>query len=106
MLELAHENRSLADEIAESIRQAIARRRPGRLRSSALDHIGLAETRLIQGEYEEASRLGHEAVEIVEQTPSDRVRVKLAELYRHTHAYARVPVVADLRDRIRALLAV
>jgi len=42
---------------------------PGRLRSAALDQIGLAETRLIQGELEEATRLGHEAVTVVEQTP-------------------------------------
>jgi hypothetical protein len=75
------------------------------LRSSALDQIGLAEARLIQGEMEEASYLGHQAAALVEQTPSDRVRVKLTELYQHSNPHADVPVIASLRDRIRSLCA-
>ncbi|MGH4010569.1 MAG: hypothetical protein ACRDTH_20825 [Pseudonocardiaceae bacterium] len=71
----------------------------------ALDQIGLAEARLVQGEMEEASRLGHQAAALVEQTPSDRVRVKLAELYQHSNAHAGIPVIASLRDRIRSLCA-
>jgi hypothetical protein len=105
LLDLAHDNCELADETADHIEQAIALRRSGRLRSSALDQIGLAETRLIQSELEEASRLGHEAVAVVEQTPSDRVRVKLAELYQHSTAYANIPAIASLRDRMRSLFA-
>jgi hypothetical protein len=104
-LELAHGDRRFAAETADRIGQAVSLRRPGRLRSSALDQIGLAEARLVQGELEEAVRVGHEALGIVEQTPSDRVRVKLAELYEHTNAYANVPVLASLRDRIRTLFA-
>lgn len=73
------------------------------LRSSALDQIGLAEARLVQGEMEEASCLGHQASALVEQTPSDRVRVKLTELYQHSNAHADVPVIASLHDRIRSL---
>ena len=105
LLELAHDDPTLADETADRIGQAVALRRPGRLRSSALDQIGLAETRLIQGEMEEAARLGFEAAAVVEQTPSDRVRVKLAELYQHSNASADLPVIAGLRDRLRSLLA-
>lgn len=105
LLELAHRDKRLADETAERISQAIALRRPGRLRSSALDQIGLAEARLIEGEMEEASRLGHQAVALVEQTTSDRVRVKLAGLYQHSNAHVDVPVIASLRDRIRSLCA-
>ncbi|MGH4011412.1 MAG: helix-turn-helix domain-containing protein [Pseudonocardiaceae bacterium] len=37
LLELAHQDKRLADETAERISQAITLRRPGRLRSSALD---------------------------------------------------------------------
>ena len=103
--ELALQDKRLADETAERISQAIALRRPGRLRSSALDQIGLVDVRLIQGEMEEASRLGHQAVALVEQTPSDRVRVKLAGLYQHSNAHADIPVIASLRDRIRSLCA-
>jgi transcriptional regulator with XRE-family HTH domain len=103
--ELALQDKRLADETVERISQAIALRRPGRLRSSALDQIGLVEVRLIQGEMEEASRLGHRAAALVEQTPSDRVRVKLAGLYQHSNAHADIPVIASLRDRIRSLCA-
>lgn len=103
LLDLAHHNYELAHETADHIERAVALRRPDRLRSSALDQIGLAETRLIQGEMEEASRLGHEAVTVVERTPSDRVRRKLAELYHYSAAHAGVPVIADLRDRMRSL---
>jgi hypothetical protein len=102
---LTHDHPELADETADRIKQAIALRRPGRLRSSALDQIGLAETRLIQDELEEASRLGHAAVTVVEQTPSDRARVKLAGLYQHSTAHANIPVITSMRDRIRSLLA-
>src|SRR5439155_17781338 len=69
-----------------------------------LDHIGMAEARLIQGELEEAARLGHEAAAIIEQTRSDRVRVKLVELYQHSTAHATVPAIAELRDRVRSLV--
>ncbi len=105
LLELAHERPELAEETAERINQAIALRRPGRLRSFALDQIGLAEARLIQGEMEEASRLGHAAAAVVEQTPSDRVRVQLAEFYQHSNTFDNVPAIANLRDRIRPLLS-
>ena len=105
LLELAHHDKHLADEAAGRISQAITLRHPGRLRSSALDQIGLAEARLIQGELEQAAYLGHHATALVEQTPSDRVRVKLTELYQHSNAHADVPVIASLRDRIRSRCA-
>ena len=104
LLELAHDRPELAAETAGHIQHAIATRRPGRLRSAALDQIGLAEARLVQGELEEAARLGQLAAGVVEQTPSDRVRVKLNKLYRYTTAYAHVQAIASLRDRVRPLL--
>lgn len=105
LLGLAHHDKQFADEAVERISQAITLRRPGRLRSSALDQIGLAEAQLIQGEMDEASRLANQAAALAEQTPSDRVRVKLAGLYQHSNAYANIPVIADMRDRIRPLCA-
>ncbi|MGH3822742.1 MAG: helix-turn-helix domain-containing protein [Pseudonocardiaceae bacterium] len=101
--ELAHHDKQFAGETVERVSQAITLRRPGRLRISALDQIGLAEARLIQGEMDEASHLAQQAVALVEQTPSDRVRVKLAGLYQHSNAYANIPVIAGMRDRIRSL---
>ncbi|HYV30877.1 MAG TPA: hypothetical protein VEO53_07230, partial [Candidatus Binatia bacterium] len=104
LLDLAHEQPALADETGSYIEQAIRARGPGHLRSAALDHIGLAEARLIQGELEEAARLGHEAVAVIEQTRSDRVRVKLVELYQHATVHAAVPAIAGFRDRVRSLV--
>lgn len=104
-LDLAHTNREMADEAVAEIESAIDLRRPGRLRSSALDHIGLAEARLIQGELDEAVRLGHSAADVVEQTCSDRARVKFAEFHQHVATFAEVAAVAELRERIGTLLA-
>lgn len=105
LLGLAHHDKQFVDEAVKRISQAITLRRPGRLRSSALDQIGLAEARLIQGEMDEASRLANQAAALAEHTPSDRVRVKLAGLYQHSNEYANIPVIADMRDRIRPLCA-
>jgi hypothetical protein len=105
LLELAHQNKRYAAETVERISRAVALRQSGRLRSSALDQIGLAEARLIEGECEEAAALGQSAAAVVEQTLSDRVRVKLVELYRASDAHASVPAIAGLRERIRSVLA-
>ena len=86
------------------IEQAITDRPTGRLRSSALDHIGLAEARLIQSDLGEVVRWGHEAAALVEQTLSDRVRVKLVELYQRTAAHNGDSGISTLRDRIRSIL--
>jgi hypothetical protein len=104
-LELAYEDKRLADEAATRITLAIAQRGTGHLRSSALDYIGLAEARLIQEDFGQAARLGHEAVDIVERTRSDRVRVKLAELYQYSATHKGVAEIGILRDRIASVLA-
>jgi transcriptional regulator with XRE-family HTH domain/tetratricopeptide (TPR) repeat protein len=106
LLELAHRKRLPANQASDHIQRAIAIRQSGSLRSSALDQVGLAEARLVQGHAEEASRLGHEAIDTVAQTHSHRARVKLAELYTYTEAHAKVPSVAELRGRIRDLLPI
>jgi len=105
LLDLAHEHSELADETVHRVEQAISLRRPGRLRSAALDQIGLAEAWLVKGELQEAGRLGLQAAEVAEQTPSDRVRVKLAEFYQHSNKYARVRPIAELRDRLQLSLS-
>lgn len=103
-LELTRKDRRQAQYAADSIGVAITRRRAGRLRSAALDQIGLAEARLLQGEHDEAAKLGEEALYAVAQTPSDRVRVMLIELYRNSIDYGSVPAIAGLRDNIRGVL--
>jgi hypothetical protein len=63
----------------------------------------MAEARFIEGEVEQACRIGHDALDVVEQTASDRVRVKLAEVDAIAEHYADAREVAQLRDRIRPL---
>jgi hypothetical protein len=104
LLDLAHQHPSLAGETATYLDTAIRVRRSKRLRSVSLDRIGVAEARLIEGELEEACRLGHAAAQVAEQTPSDRVRVKLREFYWFTQPHAAEPPVADLRDRLVGIL--
>ncbi len=105
LLDLARQNRDLARESAGYISRAVTLRTPGRLRSSALDQLGLAEALPIQGELAEAARVGHQALAVAERTPSDRVRLKMATVYQRTAVHLRVPAVADIRDRMRSLLA-
>lgn len=103
-LELAHRDPTLAPEAATYIERAIDLRGEGHLRSSALDVLGLAETRFIQAEPEESARLGLDALALVQQTPSMRVRVKLAELYEYTRPRQDVRAIAEFRDNVRPLL--
>lgn len=85
------------------IGQAIQLRHPDRLRSGALDHLGLVEARLIEGEVEEACRIGHDALTMCEHTQSDRVRVKAVRVYKSTERVKSV-AVSELRDRLRPLV--
>jgi transcriptional regulator with XRE-family HTH domain len=105
LLDLARTRPKLAEETATVIARAVTLRQPPILRSTALDNIGLAEARLIQGELDEAARVGHAALDLAEQTASDRVRVKLSEFYEQTSAHRAVPPIAELRERIRPPLA-
>ncbi|WP_435593049.1 helix-turn-helix domain-containing protein [Nocardia sp. bgisy118] len=98
-------DRVTASEAAEYIGRAIESRRPGRRRSAALDQLGMVEARLIEGELEEACRIGHTALQVVEQTASDRVARKLARVYNRTGQFAMVGAVVELRERMWPLVA-
>ncbi len=104
LLEAAHRQKDLAGDAATRIQQAVELRRPRRLRSAALDQLGLAEARLLGGDVDEAARLGLEAADTIERTHSDRVRVKMIELFGFTDPYASVAPVADLRARFTNIL--
>ncbi|WP_210744885.1 hypothetical protein [Nocardia flavorosea] len=84
LLDMSRRKPVFAGEAAEQIALAVQSRRSDRIRSTALDRLGLAEARVIQGEVEEACRVGHDALDVVEQTRSDRVRVKVGKLYKRT----------------------
>ncbi len=104
LLELARSQPGLAEEAANAITQAVEVRAGTALRSSALDRLGLVEARLIQRELDAAAQLGHEAADAVEQTTSDRARVKLQEVYDLTATYTNHEPVAELRLRLGELL--
>ncbi|MFI8977413.1 hypothetical protein ACIGO9_31355 [Nocardia asteroides] len=104
LLELARKENDFADEAAEAITSAIALRKPERWRSSALDRLGIAEARLIQGEYSEALRLGHVALVDVSKTSSHRVQAKISEVYQRTETCANSRPVIELRDMLHPLM--
>ncbi|WP_228002117.1 helix-turn-helix domain-containing protein [Nocardia australiensis] len=105
LLEMARHTPMFAAEAAEHISAAIELRRPDRFRSGALDRLGLAEARIIEGEVDEACRVGHDALAMVEQTQSDRVRVKASKVFKRTGRVKDVAAVAELRDRLRPLVS-
>jgi transcriptional regulator with XRE-family HTH domain len=86
LLDVAHHRSEYAEEAASCIGRAVQLRRAQSVRSAALD------------------QLGKQATQTVDRTHSDRVRVKLAELYGHTEPYVSVSLVAELRDRITVIL--
>lgn len=103
LLELARLRPVYAGEAAEAIDRAISMRKPERWRSTALDQLGTAEARLIQGEYEEARRLGVRALESVAQTTSDRVRRKLGQVYRRAQDCGDSRPVVELLELMEPL---
>lgn len=107
LLELAQAHPRLTEPAAVSIQDAISLRQPGTLRSSALDHIGLTHARLLQGEFDEAAIIGHQAIDIVSSTRSHRAAVQLKELNLALTQYAvdepPSSPVGQLRDRLREL---
>lgn len=106
LLDMARRDPTLAAEAAQEIDRAITLRRPDRHRSSALDRLGIVEARMLQGEVEEACRLGNAALDVVEKTSSDRVNKKLLKVYSRTEQYVGVREVAELRGRMQELLTV
>ncbi|MGQ4598019.1 hypothetical protein [Nocardia sp. R6R-6] len=105
LLEIARHDPSYAGEAAQQIGQAIELRNPNRRRSAALDQLNMTEARLIEGELEEACRIGHAALAVAGQTASDRVAQKLTRVYNRTGDFVGERAVVDLRERMRPLVA-
>ncbi|ORT49037.1 hypothetical protein KBI5_14845 [Frankia sp. KB5] len=104
LLDIAHQAPEHADEAATWLSQAVEARDVTSVRSTALDQLGYAEIRLVQGEFDEAARLGHAAVTMVERTRSSRVRVKLGQFHRHAESRTSARPIADLCARITPIL--
>ncbi|HEY2579266.1 MAG TPA: hypothetical protein VGI74_23410 [Streptosporangiaceae bacterium] len=90
---------------AAMIEQAISKRPAGRVRSRAFDHIGLARTRLIQGEYEGAATAADTALGLLGELSSSRVTDRLRELLTDTEAHAADRAILGLRDHLSAALS-
>ena len=89
----------------EMIGHALARRDPGRVRSRAFDHLGLARAYLVAGELESAEAAGTTALQLIGKVSSARLRDRLHELLHETSPYSDTPLIADLRSRIHDRLA-
>jgi len=94
-----------ASTAALMIEHAISNRPPGRVRSRAFDHIGLARTRLIQGEYDGAATAADTALGLLGELSSSRVADRLRELLGDTEPHAANRAIQGLRDRLAAALA-
>jgi hypothetical protein len=105
LLDMAHTTPALAAEAVTVIEAAIRLRGPQCYRSSALDRLGLAEAWFLRGEPEHACTVGSDALAVVARTPSDRVKVKLAELDGVAARYYDVNMVRELRDTMSPLLS-
>lgn len=95
---------SYAQEAQTLIEQALHLRRAESMRSMSLDQAGLAEAFFVQRDLEAGVDAGHRAIDLAAQTQSDRVRIKLAELYQVTVPHKRVPAVGEFSDRLAATL--
>jgi hypothetical protein len=114
LLELCRNDPRHAELAQTHIERAISLRRPKSLRSHALDQAGLAQVHLLPGakktgesrrDLEQAAQVGNAALDTAEKTNSDRVRVKLQELYANVVPHAKAPAIRELANRLRAYLA-
>lgn len=105
-LELARDNpREHAEHAGEEIRRALATRKPGADRSTALDSLGLAETYFLVGDVGTAVTGTHAALDVAERVQSGRVREGMAWLYSYTVRPAASAQVREARARLRGQLA-
>ncbi|HVB43898.1 MAG TPA: helix-turn-helix transcriptional regulator [Streptosporangiaceae bacterium] len=107
MLDLAQKNpeeTAHAREAETMIDKALKLRRPESMRSFSLDQTGLAQTYFLQRDLEQAISAGHRAIDLAEQTQSDRVRVQLQGLYQLAVAHRSKPDVREFTDRLASAL--
>jgi len=85
------------------IRRALDLRDPSRVRNRAFDVIGLARTKMVAGEPEEACDLIGDVLPTVERLSSGRVLRKLQDFSKESERHRDLPGVRDARDAIRAM---
>lgn len=105
-LELARKDpRAHAERAGEEIRHALDTRGAGAGRSTALDHLGLAETYFLVGDLGAAVTETHAAVDAAAGVQSGRVREGAAWLYSYTVGHGSSAPVREARARLREQLA-
>jgi hypothetical protein len=85
------------------IRRALDLRDPARVRNRTFDVIGLARTKMVAGEPEEASDLIKEVLPTAERLSSGRVLRKLQDFAKESERHRDLPGVQETRDAIRAM---
>jgi hypothetical protein len=100
-LVLAREDKRLAAEAEKFHLLSVANmgQRQGRNRVFYL--IGLARTRFLAGEPEQASEDGERAIEATEHVSSAMIRTRLRALLAEAQPHVAVPRVAEFRERLR-----
>ncbi|MGW2055909.1 helix-turn-helix transcriptional regulator [Streptomyces sp. NPDC001840] len=87
------------------LQTAIREHKDAYVRSRALSGTKLASLTLATGDPREAVTIGHRALDEVGQLSSKRAIDDVRELSHIATKHARIPEVAELRDRIRAVLS-
>ena len=94
-----------AERAETAIGQALAARDPEYVRCRALDLAALSAARFAGGEPDKACAAANESLGLVGRLSSARVSDRLRELRGQAGRYTRLPAVAELTERIRAVLA-
>jgi hypothetical protein len=87
----------------QHIRRALDLRDPSRVRNRTFDVIGLARTKMVAGEPDEACDLIQEVLPTAERLSSGRVVRKLQDFAKESERHRDLPGVQETRDAIRAM---
>ncbi|WP_307868919.1 helix-turn-helix domain-containing protein [Umezawaea beigongshangensis] len=101
--DLAVHDPSVAPMAEKHIRRALELRSPERVRNRTFDVIGLARTKMVAGDPEEACGLIDDVLPTAAKLSSGRVLRKLQDFAKESEQHRRVPAVRDARDAIRGL---
>ncbi|GAA1297890.1 helix-turn-helix transcriptional regulator [Saccharothrix xinjiangensis] len=103
MRDLAKHDPSQAPKAEHHIRRALSLRDPSRVRNRAFDVIGLARTKMVAGEPEEACALIQQVLPKAAGLASGRVVRKLQDFAKEAELHRDLAVVRDTREAIRGL---
>lgn len=103
MRDLAGHDPKQAPMAEQHIRRALSLRDPARVRNRAFDVIGLARTKMVAGEPEEACGLIQEVLPTAAGLASGRVVRKLQDFAKEAERHHDLAVVRDTREAIRGV---